>query len=106
MSEPLGSPDQPGAVLGTLLSSTAMADVLLLFRRNPGLIDTVDGIARRVGSKSSAVSSEVSKLENLEILKKKTVGKAQVYFLDREKDAETQKQVAEYIMSVGGSKSH
>ncbi len=33
-------------VLSTLLASEVRGDILVLFHRNPGLIDTVDGVAR------------------------------------------------------------
>ena len=99
------STSQPPNVLGALLSSSNKADLLVLFHRNPGLIDTVEGIARRLGKKGSAISSDVSELASASILQKKVVGRSEVYFLNREKDRESQKDVAEYIKSLGVKKS-
>jgi len=90
--------------LSTLLSSSNKADLLVLFHRNPGLIDTVEGIARRMGKKGSAIASDVSELAGASILQRKTVGKSEVYFLNREKDKEAQKGVADYITNLGGKK--
>jgi hypothetical protein len=102
--------DQPNAMpspdaLGALLSSSNKADLLVLFHRNPGLIDTVEGIARRVGKKGNAIAGDVSELTSASILKKKVVGKAEVYYLDREKDRESQKNIAEYITNLGEKRS-
>ncbi|HEV2389659.1 MAG TPA: hypothetical protein VGS04_02940, partial [Nitrososphaerales archaeon] len=95
----------PVDALSALLSSSTKADLLLLFHRNPGLIDTVEGIARRLGKKGSAITSDVSELTSSSILQKKIVGKSEVYFLNREKDKEAQKDVAEYITNLGGKRA-
>ena len=100
MGKETNAPQAPDA-LGALLTSTDRADLLMLFHRNPGLIDTVDGIARRLGKKGEAISADVSELSNASILQKKVVGKAEVYSLNREKDREAQKSIAEYINSLG-----
>jgi len=96
---------RPPDVLGALLSSSNKADLLVLFHRNPGLIDTVEGIARRLGKKGSAISSDIAELAGASILQKKAVGKSEVYFLNREKDRESQKGIAEYINNLGAKKS-
>jgi predicted transcriptional regulator len=92
---------RPSNVLGALLSSSNKADLLVLFHRNPGLIDTIDGIAKRIGKKGNTISSDVSELASASILQKKVVGKSEVYFLNREKDRESQKNIAEYINTLG-----
>lgn len=96
----------PDALLASLLSSTTKADLLLLFHRNPGLIDTLDGIAKRLGKRGSAIASDVSELETSSILQKKMVGKSEVYFLNRKKDREAQKDIADYITNLGEKRSY
>ncbi len=91
------SPD----ALSALLSSSNKADLLLLFHRNPGLIDTIEGIGRRLGKRGDAIASDVSELATASILQKKTVGRSEVYFLNREKDREAQRDVAAYIVNLG-----
>lgn len=99
-------PAQPGAsLLRSLLSTGTKADLLQLFHRNPGLIDTVDGIARRVGKKPDAIRTEVSELQGESILLKKKVGNRDVYFLNRERDSQAQEEIARYIKSVGEKRS-
>ena len=104
MSEGDKAPQLPENLLSSLLSSSARADLLVLFHRNPGLIDTVEGIARRMGKKGKAIESDVSELAKDSILQKKKVGNSDVYFLNREKDAEAQRDIANYITNLGGKK--
>ena len=104
MSEGDKAPPLPENLFKTLLASTSRADLLVLFHRNPGLIDTVEGIARRMGKKGKAIESDVSELAKSSILQKKKVGNSDVYFLNREKDRETQIDIASYITDLGGKK--
>lgn len=73
-------------ILSTLLGSEVRGDLLVLFHRNPGLIDTVDGVARRIGRTTVAVISEVRGLLELGVLKQKRIGNSEVVFLDRARD--------------------
>jgi hypothetical protein len=91
-------------LLENLLSSGTKADLLLLFHRNPGLIDTAEGIARRLGKKGKAIETDISQLANSSILKTKKVGGSEVYFLNQEKDKEAQGDIADYITNLGGKR--
>jgi hypothetical protein len=77
-----------------------------LFHRNPGLIDTVDGVARRVGRTTIAVISDVRELLQLGVLRQKRIGNSEVVFLDRAKDRELLESVANHLKTVriGGQK--
>ena len=87
-------------VLSTLLASEVRGDILVLFHRNPGLIDTVDGVARRVGRTTIAVISDVRELLQLGVLKQKRIGNSEVVFLDRAKDRELLESVANHLKTV------
>ena len=87
-------------VLSTLLASEVRGDLLILFHRNPGLIDTVDGVARRVGRTTIAVISDVRELLQLGVLRQKRVGNSEVVFLDRAKDRELLESVANHLKTV------
>ena len=93
-------------VLSTLLASEVRGDILVLFHRNPGLIDTVDGVARRVGRTTIAVISDVRELLQLGVLRQKRIGNSEVVFLDRAKDRELLESVANHLKTVriGGEK--
>jgi hypothetical protein len=93
-------------ILSTLLGSEVRGDLLVLFHRNPGLIDTVDGVARRIGRTTVAVISEVRELLVLGVLRQKRIGASEVVFLDRAKDREILESVASHLKTVriGGEK--
>jgi len=87
-------------ILSTLLGSEVRGDLLVLFHRNPGLIDTVDGVARRIGRTTVAVISEVRELLQLGVLKQKRIGTSEVVFLDRAKDQELLESVANHLKTI------
>ena len=93
-------------IMSTLLGSEVRGDLLVLFHRNPGLIDTVDGIARRIGRTTVAVISDLKELLVLGILRQKRIGTSEVVFLDRAKDRELLESVANHLKTVriGGEK--
>ncbi len=87
-------------ILSTLLGSEVRGDLLVLFHRNPGLIDTVDGVARRIGRTTVAVISEVRELLELGVLRQKRIGNSEVVFLDRAKDRELLESVASHLKTL------
>ncbi len=87
-------------ILSTLLGSEVRGDLLVLFHRNPGLIDTVDGVARRIGRTTVAVINEVRELLELGVLRQKRIGASEVVFLDRAKDRELLESVANHLKTV------
>jgi len=91
-------------ILSTLLGSEIRGDLLVLFHRNPGLIDTVDGVARRIGRTTVAVISEVRELLQLGVLKQRRIGTSEVVFLDRAKDREVLESVANHLKTIGKGK--
>ncbi len=84
-------------ILNRLLSSEAKGDLLVLFHRNPGLIDTIDGVARRVGRTGDSVAQDVSDLVDVGVLRKSMIGNSEVLLLDRQRDREIQEAVASYL---------
>jgi len=93
-------------ILSILLASEIRGDLLVLFHRNPGLIDTVDGIARRIGRTSITVNADVGELLQLGLLKQKRVGTSEVVYLDRARDRQILESVANHLktLNMGGEK--
>ncbi len=93
-------------ILSRLLGSEIRGDLLVLFHKNPGLIDTVDGVARRIGRTTVTVISELRELLELGVLRQKRIGASEVVFLDRTKDRELLESVANHLKTVrmGGEK--
>ncbi len=92
--------DEASKILGRLLSSEVKGDLLVLFHKNPGLIDSYEGVSRRIGRTSKEIRAEVADLLDLGILKRRTVGKSEVILLDHSKDREVQATIANYITSL------
>lgn len=61
------------SVIERLLDSEIKAELLILFHKNPGLQETVDGIARRLGRPTAQVEKEFQDLVKLGLLKKTEV---------------------------------
>jgi hypothetical protein len=89
-----------GQLLGRLLSSTTKGELLILFHGNPGLIDTVEGVALRLGKKPKMVKEDLADLVEIGALGKKEAGVEEVYFLNREKDKQIMDRVAGQVKDI------
>jgi predicted transcriptional regulator len=92
-----------GELVSRLLSTETKGYLLALFRKNPGLIDTLEGVARRIGMNAESVRQDVNDLIEIGILNRRKIGNNEVISLNREKDKEIQKKVRKYIMGLGKS---
>lgn len=92
--------EQTKNILERLLSSDVKADLLVLFHKNPGLIDTMEGIGRRIGRMTSAVDAEIRDLVEMGLLKVKIIGAAQVYSLDKTRNKSILEEAAVHIRSI------
>jgi len=93
----------PGeALLQNLLSSDGKAMLVLLFRRNPGLIDKIDAIARRVGKKKEAVEADLKELVEVGVLREGRVGGIPVFSLDGKRDADVRHTVGTFLTQSQG----
>lgn len=72
---------QGSEILNRLLSSEVKADLLVLFHKNPGLIDSMDGVARRIGGRTNSIEADVKDLVDLGILRTKRIGRSEVILL-------------------------
>ena len=81
-------------MIDRLLSSDVKADLLALFHNNPGLVDRIEGVARRIGRVASDIEADVKDLINLGALSKKRIGRSEVIYCDRKSDMEIQQIVS------------
>jgi predicted transcriptional regulator len=93
-------------LFSTLLASEIRGELLVLFHRNPGLIDNLDGVARRIGRTAALIEQDVRALVEVGVLIQKKIGNSEVIRLDRQKDREILDSVANQIrnIDVGGEK--
>src|SRR5260370_21164971 len=88
------------SLLLNLLGSDLKAQLLVLFRRNPGLIDAIDGIAIRVGKKKESVEADLKDLVEVGAVKEGRIGGTPVFSLDGKRDAEVQRAGGSYLTGI------
>jgi len=80
-----------------LIGTEIKAELLRLFHMNPGILDTIDSIARRIGRMPNDVETEIVTLLDLGVLRKERFGKLDVLSLNTRKDKEVQEKLAALI---------
>ena len=93
----------PKRIIDVFLSSEAMADIILLFRRNPLLIDFGDHIASRIGRKGECVERDLKKLVKLGILDAEKIGEKTWFGFDAKRDRQVQEIIENFIRSCAES---
>ena len=83
-----------------LFSTEVKGDLLVLFHKNPGLIDTYEGVARRIGRIAKSIEADVRDLIALGILKVQQIGGREAIFFDRSKDWETQETIVNHLKTL------
>lgn len=92
--------NNPAQLFQLLFSTEVKGDLLVLFHKNPGLIDTFEGVARRIGRNGKTIDSDARDLISLGVLKARQIGAREVIFLDRTKDKETQLSIVDYLKAL------
>ena len=64
-------------------------------------MDTIDGVARRIGRTASVVETDVEDLVKLGLLRKKRIGKLEVVLLNREVDKKIQDSIVGTHEEIG-----
>ena len=83
-------PDDEGKLLSGLLATETKAELLGPFHRNPGLVDTVDAIARRIGRTGPQNSRRRESLRGARALRARKVGTLKAMMLSHQRDREIQ----------------
>ena len=86
-----------------LLQSDIKAELLALFHNNPGLVDSIPEVARRIGRTASMIKDDVEDLVDIGILRKKRIGRFDVIFLDHERDREVKNLIAKELTHMSGN---
>lgn len=92
--------DEASELLNRLLASMIKGETMSLFHKNPGLMDTADGLARRLGRIGASVEADLEDLVDLGILRKKRIGRFEIFSLDRRKDMEIQEILSNHFRSI------
>ena len=62
--------------------SETKLELITFFSKNPSTIDTIEGIAMRIGKTGEAIKDDIEDLEKIGFLNKKYIGHAAVYQID------------------------
>jgi predicted transcriptional regulator len=89
-------------LLERLLSSESKGELLMLFHKNPGLVDSMEGVARRIGKGPEQIDGDVKDFIEMGLLKTTAAGKMVLISFSKERDKEIQESVTRYIK--GGTK--
>lgn len=90
----------PNHLFQLMLSSEIKGDLLVLFHKNPGLMDTFDGVARRIGRMGKGIDADVRDLVKIGVLGTRQVGGREIIFLDRTKDKAAQQTIVDYLKNL------
>jgi len=90
----------PNQLFQLMLSSEIKGDLLVLFHKNPGLIDSLEGVARRIGRVGTAIQADVQDMVNVRILGTRQVGGREIIFLDRSGDKAAQETIMQYLKNL------
>jgi len=96
---------QKNELFQMLFSTEVKGDLLVLFHKNPGLIDTFEGVARRIGRIAKAIDADVRDLLTLGVLRSKQVGGHQVLYLDQSRDKATQETIVNHLKELGAGRT-
>jgi len=92
----------PNQLFQSMLSSEIKGDLLVLFHKNPGLIDSLDGVARRIGRIGTTIQADVQDMVNVHILGTRQIGGREIIFLDRSGDKAAQETIMNYLKNLKG----
>jgi hypothetical protein len=81
-------------------STEIKGDLLILFHRNPGLIDTIDAVARRIGRTARAIEEDIRDLLAIGILRTRKIGAYEVITFNRSKDDEVQESIVNHLKGI------
>jgi hypothetical protein len=78
-------PEEPGMhkLLELWTDTEFKVRALVFYRRNPGVVETLEGLARRLATPPDSLEPEIRDHVELGILKERHVGEKTVYVFDR-----------------------
>ena len=82
-----------------LLGSDAKLEILALFHQNPGLVDRIDGVGRRLGRDVEEIKAEVKDLIDIGVLHTEILDSSQIIYYDERNDAKIQKEISYRLMN-------
>jgi len=85
-------------VVQKLLGSDTKLEILELFHRNPGLVDKIDGVSRRIGRDAGEIEADVRDLVDIGVLRTETSQNLKVISYDQKNDARIENEISYRLM--------
>jgi hypothetical protein len=89
------------ALFDLWMDSPLKVQVVAFYHRNPGMIETVEGLAQRMGSDEGAMRKAVADHVRIGFLRQRKLGSTQVLMFDRQGEARLQAYVAKTMDAKG-----
>lgn len=85
------------------VASETKVAVAVFFRKNPGIVDTLESLAQRLAIPAARLRSEVEDHVRLGILRERRIAGTTVYALDRRRLDEMECHVERLVARAGGA---
>ena len=82
-----------------LLGSDVKLEILALFHKNPGLVERIDAVSRRIGRNADEIEADVKDLIEIGILHTENSEDSMVIYYDQKNDARIQNQISYRLRS-------
>ncbi|MHB8633458.1 MAG: hypothetical protein ACYDBQ_05740 [Thermoplasmatota archaeon] len=99
MADPLPKPGYT-KIMEMWMASDLKVQVLVFFHDNPGVIETVEGLARRLGVPLEDLEKEIQGQVALGLLQERQADRMKVLVFDRKREAELQKAIADEVRAI------
>jgi predicted transcriptional regulator with HTH domain len=85
-------------LLSNMLSSTTTMEVNMLFRKNPNLLESIEGIAKKIGQ--TRVGEEVNKLVEIGLLQEIKMNSMTMYRINKEMAEDIDRRLVDHFRSA------
>ncbi len=88
------------------VGSDLKARVLVFFNRNPGVIETLEGLARRIGATEESLRPEVEAHVALGLITERRLGGKTIYRYNRQRRIEMERRVVDELRQRLAREAH
>ena len=97
-------PTKPEAskILELWVATDLKVQVLVFYHDNPGVMETMEGLALRLGTTVAALRKEIAGHLALGLIKKQKAGPLTILVFDRQREGEVQSAIDQHIRDLSG----
>jgi len=96
------APKEPefSKIMELWVATDLKVQVLVFYHDNPGVLETVQGLATRLGTNEEALRKEIAGHLALGLIKEKKAGKHTILVFDRQREGEVQKAIEQHFRDL------